>query len=144
MHTETTPDRDDCIRPTFQYYNAHVWNMHEHVIDVLYYSDVMMSAMASKIIGVSIVCSTICSSADLRTQQSSVSLAFMRWPVDSPHKEQVTRKMFPSDDVIKALSWLMLLLYCIVPWGEVACRCDGYIVVRSSQWQLFSVFSVYT
>ena len=36
--------------------------------------------------------------------QSSVSLAFVRgihrWPVNSPHKWPVTRKMFPFDDVI--------------------------------------------
>ena len=43
-------------------------------------------------------------SADQRKQQSSASLAFVRtihrWPVDSPHKGPVTRKMFPFDDVI--------------------------------------------
>ena len=37
-------------------------------------------------------------------QQSSASLAFVwgihRWPVNSPHKWPVTRKMFPFDDVI--------------------------------------------
>ena len=36
--------------------------------------------------------------------QSSASLAFVReidrWPVNSPHKGPVTRKMFPFDDVI--------------------------------------------
>ena len=36
--------------------------------------------------------------------QSSASLAFVRgihmWPVNSPHKGSVTRKMFPFDDVI--------------------------------------------
>ena len=35
--------------------------------------------------------------------QSFASLAFVcgihRWPVNSPHKRSVTRKMFPSDDV---------------------------------------------
>ena len=39
-----------------------------------------------------------------RKQQYSVSLAFIRgihwWPVNSPHKGPVTRKMFPVDDVI--------------------------------------------
>ena len=42
--------------------------------------------------------------ADQRKQQSSASLAFVRgihwWPVDSPLKGPVTRKMFPFDDVI--------------------------------------------
>ena len=41
---------------------------------------------------------------DQRKHRCSASLAFMwgihRWPVNSPHKEPVTRKMFPFDDVI--------------------------------------------
>ena len=52
--------------------------------------------MASQITGVSIVCSTVCSSADKRKHQSSASLAFLRgihrWPVVSPHKGPVTWK----------------------------------------------------
>ena len=63
-----------------------------------------MRAMASQITGVSIVCSAVCSTADQRKHQRSASLAFVRgihrWPVDSPHKGPVTRKMFPFDDVI--------------------------------------------
>ena len=63
-----------------------------------------MISMASQITGVSIVYSTLCSGADQRKHQSSASLAFVRgihrWPVDSPHKGPVTRKMFPLDDVI--------------------------------------------
>ena len=49
-------------------------------------------------------CSTVGSGADQRKHQSSASLAFVRvihrWPVVSPHKGSVTRKMFPFDDVI--------------------------------------------
>ena len=56
------------------------------------YSNVVMSAMASQITGVSIVYSTVRSGADQRTHQSFASLAFMRgihrWPVNSPHKGQ--------------------------------------------------------
>ena len=48
--------------------------------------------------------STVYSGADQRKHQSSASLAFergiRRWPVNSPHKWPVTRKMFPFDDVI--------------------------------------------
>ena len=70
------------------------------------YSDVIMGVMASQITGVSIVCSAVCSGADQRKHQSSASLAFVRgihrWPVDSPHKGLVTRKMFPFNDVIVA------------------------------------------
>ena len=69
-----------------------------------HYCDVIMSAMASQITNVSIVCSTVNSGADQRKHQSSASLAFVRgihrWLVDSPHNGQVTRKIFPFDDVI--------------------------------------------
>ena len=69
-----------------------------------HYSDVIMSAIASEITGVSIVRSTVCSGADKRKHQSSASLAFKRGirrrPVNSSHKGPVTRKMFPFDDVI--------------------------------------------
>ena len=58
----------------------------------------IMNAMASQIIGVSMVCSNVCSAADERKHQSSAPLAFVRgnhpWPVISPHKVPVTRKMF--------------------------------------------------
>ena len=37
-----------------------------------------MSAMASQITGMSIVCSIVCSGADQRKRQSTVSLAFVR------------------------------------------------------------------
>ena len=47
---------------------------------------------------------SVCSGADQRKHQSPVSLPFVRgihrWPVNSPHKGPVTRKMFPFDDVI--------------------------------------------
>ena len=68
--------------------------------------------MASQITSLTIVFSTVYSGADQIKHQSSVSLAFVRgihrWPVNSPHKEPVTRKMFPFDDVIMktAISWL--------------------------------------
>ena len=68
------------------------------------YSDVIMGTMASQITGLTIVYSTVYSGADQRKHQSSASLAFVRgvhrWPVDSPHKWPVMRKMFPFDDVI--------------------------------------------
>ena len=69
-----------------------------------HYSDVIMRAMASQITSVSTVWLPVCSGADQIKYQSSASLAFVRgihrWPVDSPHKEPVTWKMFPFDDVI--------------------------------------------
>ena len=66
-----------------------------------------MSAMASQTTRLTIVYSTVYSSADQRKHQSSASLAFVRgihrWPVNSPHKWPVTRRMFPFDDVIMTL-----------------------------------------
>ena len=69
-----------------------------------YYSDVIMGAKASQITSLTIGYSTVYSGADQRKHQSSASLTFVRgnyrWPVNSPHKRPVTRKVFPFDDVI--------------------------------------------
>ena len=63
-----------------------------------------MGAMACQITSLSLVYSNVYSGADQRKHQSSASLAFVRgihrWPVNSPHKWPVTRKMLPFDDVI--------------------------------------------
>ena len=91
-----------------------------------HYSDVIMSMIASQTSGVSIVCSTVGFSADQRKHQSSGSLVFVwgihRWPVNSPHKGPVTRKMFPFDDVIM-WSWILVLTVrdfgrCHCPWTQ--------------------------
>ena len=70
----------------------------------IYYSAVIMSAMASQITSLAIVYSTVYSGAYQRKHQSSASLAFVRgihrWPVNSPHKGPVTQKMFLFEDVI--------------------------------------------
>ena len=60
------------------------------------------------------------SGADHRKYQSSAPLAFVpgihRWPVNSPHKGPVTRKMFPFDDVImKTHSGALWMPIC---WGR--------------------------
>ena len=69
-----------------------------------------MGAMVSQIISLTIVYSTVCSGAGQRKHQSSTSLDFMRgfhrWPVDSPHKGPITRKMFPYQDVIMWSAWV--------------------------------------
>ena len=63
-----------------------------------------MGAMASQIISLTIVYSTVYSGPDHKNYQSSASLAFVRgihrWPVNSPHKGPVTQKRFSLDDVI--------------------------------------------
>ena len=61
----------------------------------------------------------VCSGTDQRKYQSSASLAFVRgihwWPVDSPHKGPVTRKMFLFDDVI--MFWLSSSTVAIQSWA---------------------------
>ena len=63
-----------------------------------HYNDLIVGTMASQISSLTIVYSTVYSGADKRKHQSSVSLTFVlgihRWPVNSPHKGPVTRKMF--------------------------------------------------
>ena len=67
--------------------------------------------MASKITSLTIVYSIVYSGANQRKHQSSLSLAFVRgihrWPMNSPPKGPVTRKMFPFDYVI------LIPKYCI-------------------------------
>ena len=71
-------------------------------------------AIATQITSRMIVYSMVNSSVDQRKHQSSASLAFVRgihrWPVNSPHKWPVTRKMFPFDDVIMLLHSVDMVL----------------------------------
>ena len=77
---------------------------YHYMANIFHYSDVMMGAMAPEIMSITIVYSTIYSGADQGKYEWSASLAFVRgfywWPLNSPHKWPVTRKMFPFDDVI--------------------------------------------
>ena len=41
-----------------------------------------------------------------------------RWPVNSPHKGLVTRKMFPLDDVIIKIECIFLALYLLMTWRQ--------------------------
>ena len=76
-----------------------------------HYCDVVMGAMATQITSFTIAYSSVYSGADQRKHQSSASLAFVRgihrWPMNSPHKGSVTRKVFSFDVVImpKAKTW---------------------------------------
>ena len=77
-------------------------NVHTHLR--YYYNGVIMSAIAAQITSLTSVYSRVYSGVDQRKHQSSASLAFVRgihgWPVNSPHKGPVARKIFPFDDVI--------------------------------------------
>ena len=63
-----------------------------------------MDEKAPQITILTIVYITVYSRTDKKNPQSSASLAFVwgiyRWPVNSPHKWPITRKMFPFYDVI--------------------------------------------
>ena len=87
--------------------------MHTAMKTIAHYNDVIMSSMASQITSFTIVYSTVYSGVDHRNHQRSASLVCVRgihrWPVNSPHKGPVTRKMFPFDDVI------MLSTHQLVP-----------------------------
>ena len=69
-----------------------------------------MAAMASHITSITIVYPMVYSGADQRKYQNSASLTFVmgihRWPVNSPDKGPVTRKMFPFDDVMMGINGL--------------------------------------
>ena len=71
-----------------------------------HYSDVIMSAMASQITGVLIVYSTVCSSADQRKHQSSVSLVYVRgvhrW---NPRNHRWILRPKASDAEHVSISW---------------------------------------
>ena len=76
----------------------------KQVVTTFHHNDVIMGAMASQITSLIIAYPIVYSGADQRKHQSSASLAFVwvihRWPVNSPHKWPVKRKMIPLDDVI--------------------------------------------
>ena len=94
-----------------------------------------MGGMASQITSLTIVYSTVYSSADQRKHQSSASMAFVggihRSPVNSPHKWTVTRKMFPFDDVF------METIYPFRHWNR-----NVVILMKISSNDTISVFVV--
>ena len=98
-----------------------------------HYNDVMMGAMASKIIRLTIVYSTVYSVANQRKHQSSASLAFMRgihrWPVNPRTKGQLRGKCFHlmTSSCIRVMDWPEWspnLNLVKVFWGDFKCRLD--------------------
>ena len=87
-----------------------------------HYSDVIMSAMAPQITGVSIVYSTVYSCTDQRNHQSSASLAW--WPVNSLHEGPVTRKKF---------SWISRPASRFPDYFRIESR---LLIWRSSEWRI--------
>ena len=95
-----------------------------------HYSDVMMYVMASKITGVSIVYSTVCTGPDQRKHRI-VGIrplkGIHRWPVNSPHKGTIMRKMFPFDDVIPVHFLDRKCLYSDIHFTEVCSQWSNRI-----------------
>ena len=91
-----------------------------------------MGTMASQIISLTIVYSTIYSGVDQRKHQSSASLAFVRgihrWPMNSPHKEPVTRRNFPFDDVIMFRDFFFVF--------HLKCDYWAFCLAASQRWRL--------
>ena len=96
--------RGDLIFPAVNKFLWWYFGMMTSLVLLCHYNDVIMGTIASQVTSNAIVYSTVCSDADQRKHQSSVSLAFVRGihrkPVNSPHKWPVTREMFPFHDII--------------------------------------------
>ena len=93
-----------------------------------------MGAMAFQITSLTIVYSTVHSSA-YNKNQSSASLAFVReihrWPVNSSHKWPVTRKMFSYDDVTVYDFAIITYLYAIGILLMITLhRCAANIIIK--------------
>ena len=101
---------------------------------LIHYNDVVMGAMASQIISITIVYSTVYSRHRSRKNQSSAALAFVRGihrgPVNFPHKRPVTRKISSFDDVIM----------CTLETEKVRSRFLSEILCFS--WELTLSFSI--
>ena len=113
----------------------------------LHYNDVIMRVMASRITSLTIVYSSIYSGSDQRKHQSSASLAFVRgihrWPVNSPHKWLVTRKMFPFDNGSsehdiknKYVSIRGNFVNSLRPGGAIWCQGTCSTLVQSTSYNL--------
>ena len=107
----------------------------QHIMHAVryHYSDVIMSAMASQITGVSIVCllNRLFRRRSKKAPNFRVTSLFRgihRSPVDSPHKGPVTRKKFPCHDVIMKLHFFACLSHCeSVTWIRIVTHSAGKI-----------------
>ena len=99
---------------------------------MFHYSDVVMGVIASQITSLTIDYSAVYSDADQRKHQRTASPAFVRglhrWPVNSPHKWPVTRKMFPFHDVIMYYTIQITTKF----WLTNACVCG--LISAAIQW----------
>ena len=124
-------------RPDFRSHEIFGWMQCTECIAyrvVSHYNCVIMSATAYQITSVTFVYIIVCSGSDQRKHQSSASLVFVmgihQWPVNSPHKTPVTRKMFPFDEVIiNFTAFIIDVGRCHLPhhseWKSIKCRRVG-------------------
>ena len=93
-----------------------------------------MGAIASQIPSLTIVYSTVYSGADQRKHVTGLCAGNSPWPVNSPHKWPVTRKMFPLDDVImwykKPMSRQIIVITRIMKWWISTCHLAIPIMCR--------------
>ena len=79
-------------------HNFNLWSVFFH------YNGVIMSEIASQITSLAIVYSTVYSrhrsKETSKRRVTGLLRGIHRWPVNSPHKGPIMRKMFPFDDVI--------------------------------------------
>ena len=117
------------------------------------FNDVIVSAIASQITGISIDCLLNCrfrrrSKKTSKLRGTGLCAGIHRWPVNSPHKKPVTRKIFPFDDVIMSICIFTpgrLLLTDIKPasndfgciceqiWKD-QCSMEVYITINRTKW----------
>ena len=98
--------------------------------EALHYSGAIMSKMVFQITSVSIVYSIVSSGADQRKHQSATSLAYVwgihPWPVDSPQKGPIARKMFPFDYVMMMNLGMSFVVHPLLQHPRSECnRCSS-------------------
>ena len=71
------------------------------------YGDVIMSAMVCPVTGVLVVYSTVCSKTTSKLRISDFVRRIHRSQVNFSHKEPVTRRMLPFDDIIMLKLWII-------------------------------------
>ena len=86
------------------YYKIRSSHNRHHLILSIHFTDVIMNGKASQITSLTIVYATVYSRRRSKKTPmlriTGLCEGIHRWPVNSPHKWPVTRKMFSFDDVI--------------------------------------------
>ena len=115
-----------------------------HPIKFIHYSDAIINVKVSQMTGVSIVFSTVYLGTYQRKHHSSASLAFVRvihwWPVDSPHKGSLKRKVFPFDYAIMQLMMTLTANRVNDMFLIFHCRLFTITIPMKNRWLQFEIF----